>query len=109
MQISDTARVRARSLSAIAAGLSAVIALAAWFGLNERGWELVLPVLASVVAAIWPTRIIVATSMIATAAIVVLGLESAGVLFGASVAALMLALNNLQEAATRVRRRQPAR
>jgi hypothetical protein len=34
-----------------------------------------------------------------------MGLDDTGVLFGGSAVALMLALNHLQEAATRVRRR----
>jgi hypothetical protein len=79
--------------------------LAARIGLGDGTWDLIVPVVACVAAAVWPTRLVVATAMIATAVIVVMGLEGSGVLFGASVAALMLALNNLQSAATRVRRR----
>jgi hypothetical protein len=104
MLLTETARTRARSLSAVAAGLSAAVAAIAYFGFNDGSWQLVLPIVASVAAAIWPTRIIVATAMTATAAVVVMGMDDSGVLFGATVAILMLALNSLQEAATRVRR-----
>jgi hypothetical protein len=105
MLISETARSRARSLSAIAAGLSTAVALAAFFALNDGSWLLLAPVVAAVAATIWTNRIAVASAMIITAAIVVLELDGTGVLFGASLAALMLALNNLQSAATRIRRR----
>ena len=105
MLISHTAKTRARSLSAIAAGLSTAVAVAAYFGLNDGGWTLLVPVLAGAAATIWTNRNVVAVSMVATAAIVFMGLESTGVLFGASLASLMLALNNLQAAATQLRRR----
>jgi hypothetical protein len=105
MLLSETARTRARSLSGIAAALALAVAAAARFLTNDGTWELILPVLACLAATIWPTRLVVAVAMIATAAVVVMGLENTGVLFGASVTALMLALNNLQSAATRVRKR----
>jgi hypothetical protein len=41
--------------------------------------------------------------MLITSAIVIVGMEDSGVLFGASAVSLMLALNNLQSAATKVR------
>lgn len=104
MLLSDTARERARMLSAVAAGLAALVASAAWFGMDDHDWILIVPVLASVAAAVRPTRLIVATALLVTATVLVLGLEGSGVLFGATTAALMLALNNLQSAATRVRR-----
>jgi hypothetical protein len=105
MLVSETARRRARSLSAIAAGLSTAVTLTAWFGLKDGGWLLIIPVIAGIAATIWSTRVVVAIAMLATAAIVVLELDGTGVLFAASVAALMLALNNLQSAATQIRRR----
>jgi hypothetical protein len=110
MRLTDTARTRARSLCAVAAGVSALVAALAYFGFDDGSWQLVLPIAASLFATIWPTRIVVATAMIATAAVVVMGMDDSGVLFGATVAILMLALNSLQEAATRVRkslRRKP--
>ena len=108
MLLVNTAQARARSLSAVAAGLSTAVSLSVYFGLNEGGWSLLVPVLAGAAATVWPNRNVVATAMVATGAVVFLGLESTGVLFGASLAALMLALNNLQSAATRVRRGRPA-
>lgn len=108
MLFADTATRRARSLSAIAAGLSAVVAGAVYFGMHDGGWLLIVPVLAATAATIWTNRNVVATAMVATAAIVFLGLDSTGVLFGASLAALMLALNNLQSAATQLRRPRAA-
>jgi hypothetical protein len=105
MLLTDSAKARARSLSAIAAGLAVAVAGLAWFGFDDGGWLLLVPVLATVAATIWPTRIVVGAAMIITAIIVVLGMDGSGVLFGASDAALMLAINSLQSAATRVRRR----
>jgi hypothetical protein len=104
MLLTDSARIRARSLSAIGAALSVLVASAAYFGMNDGGWTLLVPVVACTAAAMWPTRIVVGTAMLATAAVVVLGIENSGVLFGASAVTLMLALNSLQSAATRVRR-----
>ena len=104
MLLSATARTRARVLSAVAAALSAAVAAMAYFGFNDGSWQLFLPIVAPLLATIWPTRIVVATAMVATAAVVVMGLNDSGVLFGASLAILMLALNSLQDAATRVRR-----
>lgn len=103
MLLSDTARSRARALSAIGAVLSVTLAVALWFGMDDRTWSLLVPVLATVAATVWPSRIVVAIAMLATTAIVVLGIDGSGVLFAASVGLLMLALNNLQSAATRVR------
>ena len=94
-------------MCAVAAGLSVAVALAA-FGLNDWSWPVGVPVVAAAVATVWPTRMVVAIAMLATAIIVVVGRDGAGVLFGASVAALMLALNHLQPAATPVRRRRAA-
>lgn len=104
MLLSDSARVRAQSLSAIAAGLSILLAAAVYFGLREGGWPLLIPIVVSIAATVWPTRLVVAIAMLATAAIVILGTEGYGILFGASAVALMLALNNLQSAATQLRR-----
>jgi hypothetical protein len=106
--ISATSRARARWLSSIALGLAVMVAMAARFGLNDGGWSLLVPVVACAAATAWPTRIVVAIAMLASAAVVVLGLDGSGVLFAASVAGLMLALNNLQAAATQIRRK-PAR
>jgi hypothetical protein len=108
MLLTETAKLRAKALSGVAMGLAATVALVARFGLNDGGWMLIVPVIAAGAATIWPTRIVVALAMVVTATVVVLGLDNTGVLFGASVAALMLALNHLQSAATTVRRRRPA-
>jgi hypothetical protein len=103
--LTDTTKTRARSLSGVSAGLSAAIFLAVYFGIGDHDTTLILPVLASMVAVLWPTRIVVGVAMLVTAAVFVLGFEDSGVLFGASVAMLMLALNTLQATATRIRRR----
>ena len=103
MLISETAATRARSLSAVAAGLSGVIAFTLYFALHDGGWMVFLPVVVSAAATIWPTRAVVGIAMLVTSAIVVIGIEGSGVLFGASAAVLMLALNSLQTAATQVR------
>ncbi|HET9426421.1 MAG TPA: hypothetical protein VFO55_13710 [Gemmatimonadaceae bacterium] len=105
MLLTDTARSRARALSAIGAVLSVTLAVALWFGMNDHSWSLLVPVVATIAATVQPTRIVVAVAMLATTAIVVLGIDGSGVLFGASVGLLMLALNNLQAAATHVRPR----
>jgi hypothetical protein len=108
MLISENARARARSLSAIGAAIALAMALAAYFGLGDKHWTLIVPVLACAAAAAWPTRIVVTIGMLATAAVVALGLDGSGVLFGGSAVTLMLALNNLQSAATHVGRRSRA-
>src|SRR4051812_43608186 len=100
--LSDTTKTRARSLSAISFGLAAACALAVYFGMNDHDTTVAVPVLASVAAMLWPNRIVVTVAMLATAAVVVLGFDDTGALFGASVAVLMLALNTLQATATRV-------
>ena len=100
--------MRARSLSAVATALSVAVVLAVFFGMNDRNWMLIVPVLAGAASTIWPVRTVVAIAMLVTAAVVVLGRDGSGVLFGASVVALMLALNNLQAAATRIGRGQRA-
>ena len=104
MLLSETAKTRARSLSAVAAALSAAVAAMAYFGFDDGSWQLVVPIVFPLAATIWPTRIVVGAAMTATAAVVVMGLDGSGVLFGATLAILMLALNSLQTAATRVRR-----
>jgi hypothetical protein len=94
-------------LSGAAAAFSVAVAAVVFFGIGEGDWLLLVPVVACAAAALWPTRLVVAVAMFATAAVVVLDINGSGVLFGASVTALMLALNNLQAAATRVRPRRP--
>jgi hypothetical protein len=103
--LTDTTKTRARSLSAVSAGLSAAVFLAVYIGMGDHDSTLILPVLASMVATLWPNRIAVAIAMIVTAGVFVAGFEDSGVLFGASLAVLMLALNTLQATATRIRRR----
>ena len=103
MLISETASRRARSLSAIGAALSAAIAVTLYFGLHDGGWMVFVPLVVATAATIWPTRVVVAIAMIVTSVIVVLGVQESGILFGATAALLMLALNSLQTAATQVR------
>ena len=88
----------------LATALSTAVAAAAWLGMNDGSWSLAVPVVDSAAAALRPTRVVVAIAMIVTAAVVVLGIDGSGVLFGASVVSLMLALNHLPSAATHVRR-----
>lgn len=102
--LSDSARSHARALSAVATALSVVLALAVWLGMNDRSWTSAVPVIAALAATAWPTRVVVAIAMVASAAVVVQGINGSGVLFGATVVLLMLALNNLQAAATQIRR-----
>lgn len=104
MLLTDSARSRAQALSILATALSTAVAVAAWLGMNDGSWSLGVPVIASAAAALRPTRVVVAIAMVVTAAVVVLGIDGSGVLFGASVVSLMLALNHLQSAATHVRR-----
>src|SRR3954451_16928271 len=109
MLLQESSKARARTLSIVAAALAILVAAVARFGLNEGGWMLLIPVVASIGAIGVPTRVAVAISMVATAAVVAVDLDETGVLFIATLVAQMLALNNLQEAATRVRRfRRPA-
>jgi hypothetical protein len=108
LSLSNTAKDRARSMSAVAAGLSIAVALLARFGFGDPSWMVVVPILASVAAIAMPTRLVVAIAMIATAAALVIELDDSGPLFGATLVALMLALNHLQDAATQIRRRRKA-
>jgi len=104
--INSDARYRARAMSIVAASLAVVVALAAQLGLNDGGWTLIVPILAAAAAARWPTANIVAVAMVATAGVVLMGLDNSNILFASSLAALMLALNHLQSAATQIRRAQ---
>jgi len=103
MLISENAAARARTLSAVAAGLSGVVGFTLYFVLHDGGWMVFLPVIAAAAATMWPTRVVVGIAMLVTSAILVIAIEGSGVLFGASAAVLMLALNSLQTAATQVR------
>lgn len=103
MLISETARTRARSLSAISLALSSAIAVTLYFLLHDGGLLVFVPVIASAAATMWPTRVVVGAAMVVTSLIVIMGIQGSGVLFGASAAVLMLALNSLQTAATQVR------
>jgi hypothetical protein len=109
MLLQESSKARARMLCAVAAVLAIVVAAAARFGLNEGSWLLLVPVVASIGAVVMPTRAGVAIALIATAAVVAMDFDENGLLFIATLVTQMLALNNLQEAATRIRRfRRPA-
>jgi hypothetical protein len=94
-------------LCIVAASLAVTVAAAARFGLDDNSWLLVIPVLASIAAAVLPTRLVVGMAMLVTAATLVLELDDSGPLFGATLVSLILALNHLQGAATQIRRRRP--
>jgi hypothetical protein len=105
-QISNTATYRARVMSAVALAIAVVVAMVNQFGLHEGGVLLLVPILAAGAATIWPVRDVVAVMMVVTAGIVVTGRDDSNVLFASSLVTLMLALNHLQSAATKIRRSQ---
>ena len=83
---------RVRVLATIAFVLAIGIALGVRLGLNDGGWALFVPAIAAAGVLAWPVRVMVLLAIAATTSIVVLGIMTAGILYGLSLAALVFAL-----------------
>lgn len=83
---------RVRVLASIAFLLAIGIGLGLRLGLNDGGWPLFVPAIAAAVVLAWPVRVMVFLAIAATTSIVVLGMMTVGILYGFSLAALILAL-----------------
>ncbi len=69
----EVTRPRARILTGAACFLAFTIAILVRVGLNDGGWPLFVPGLASAAAVLWPTRAVIGIAVACTAAIVVRG------------------------------------
>jgi hypothetical protein len=87
---------RVRLLGGVAFVLATLVALAVRVGLNDGGWPLFVPALGAAGVIVWPIRPIVVVAIVATAAILILGLMSVGILYGFSLSSLILALAALR-------------
>ena len=83
---------RVRLLGGLAFALATLVALAVRVGLDDGGWPLFVPALAAVGVIGWPSRSLVILAIVATAAIMILGLMTVGILYGFALAPLILAL-----------------
>lgn len=90
--LSHTRVQRVRLLGGLAFALSALVALAVRIGLNDGGWPLFVPALGAAGVIVWPIRPMVLVAIVATAAILILGLMTVGILYGFALAPLILAL-----------------
>jgi len=90
--LSHTRARRVRLLGGLAFALATLVALAVRIGLNDGGWPLFVPAVGGAGVVIWPSRAAVILAIVATAAILILGLMTVGILYGFALAPLILAL-----------------
>lgn len=90
--LSHTNVQRVRLLGGLAFALATLIALAVRTGLNDGGWPLFVPSLGAAGVIVWPSRPMVIVAIIATAAILILGLMTVGILYGFALVPLIFAL-----------------
>lgn len=83
---------RVRLLGGIAFALAMLIALAVRTGLNDGGWPLFVPAAGAAGVILWPSRRTVIVAIAATAAVLVLGLMTVGILYGSVLVPLIVAL-----------------
>ena len=83
---------RVRFLGGLAFATAMLIALAVRIGLNDGGWPLFVPAVGAAGVIFWPTRRMVLVAIVATAAILILGLMTVGILYGFALAPLIFAL-----------------
>jgi hypothetical protein len=88
---------RIRLAAAVALALALFVAFAVLVGLRDGGWPLLVPAVAAAAVLAWPKRAVVVLAILATAAIMLLGLMTVGIFFGASLAALILALAEFRQ------------
>jgi hypothetical protein len=89
---SHTKAQRVRRLGGVAFALATFVALAVRIGLNDGGWPLFVPALGAAGLVVWPSRPMVIVAIVATAAILILGLMSVGILYGFALVPLIFAL-----------------
>ncbi|HEV7387008.1 MAG TPA: hypothetical protein VGN73_00220 [Gemmatimonadaceae bacterium] len=90
--LSHTQLQRVRFLGGLAFAVATLVALAVRIGLNDGGWPLFVPAVGAAGVVIWPSRPTVILAIVATAAILILGLMTVGILYGFALAPLILAL-----------------
>jgi hypothetical protein len=89
--LSHTKLQHVRLLGGLAFALATLVALAVRIGLNDGGWPLFVPAVGATGVVIWPSRPTVILAIVATAAILILGLMTVGILYGFALAPLILA------------------
>jgi len=94
--LSHTKVQRVRLLGGLAFALATLVALAVRIGLNDGGWPLFVPGVGAAAVVIWPSRPTVILAIVSTAAILILGLMTVGILYGFALAPLILALTVLR-------------
>jgi hypothetical protein len=90
--VSHTKVQRVRLLGGLAFALATLVAFAVRIGLNDGGWPLFVPAVGAAGVVVWPSRPTVILAIVATAAILILGLMTVGILYGFALAPLILAL-----------------
>ena len=90
--LSQTKVQRVRLLGGLAFAIAISIALVVRIGLNDGGWPLFIPALGAAGVVVWPSRPMVIVAIVVTAAILVLGLMTVGILYGFVLTPLILAL-----------------
>lgn len=90
--VSHPGAERVRLLGGLAFVVAMLVALAVRIGLNDGGWPLFVPALGAAFVIVWPIRPMVILAIVATAAILILGLMTVGILYGFALAPLFLAL-----------------
>ena len=90
--LSHTRVQRVRLLGGLAFALATLVALAVRIGLNDGGWPLFVPAVGAAGVIVVPSRAMVIVAIVATAAILILGLMTVGILYGFALAPLILAL-----------------
>ena len=83
---------RVRLLGGLAFAIAISIALLVRIGLNDGGWPLFIPALGAAGVVVWPSRPMVIVAIVVTAAILVLGLMTLGILYGFALTPLIFAL-----------------
>jgi hypothetical protein len=83
---------RVRLLGGLAFALATFVALAVRIGLNDGGWPLFVPAVGAAGVIVWPSRRTVIVAIVATAAILILGLMTVGILYGFVLTPLIFAL-----------------
>ena len=90
--LSQTRMRRVRVLGGLAFAIAISIALLVRIGLNDGGWPLFIPALGAAGVVVWPLRLMVIAAIVVTAAMLVLGLMTVGILYGFALTPLIFAL-----------------
>lgn len=90
--LSQTKVQRVRLLGGLAFAIATSIALVVRIGLNDGGWPLFIATLGAAGVVVWPSRPMVIVAIVVTAAMLVLGLMTVGILYGLALTPLIFAL-----------------